>query len=84
MTFNKTSYFIFGKYYKQIGSSKEHSYRSVKHQKKNLQFFATKLTEKIPDPHNNKEHYQSFVRNKHKISKTIKHSYSATKTLKHC
>ena len=34
-------------------------YYSMKRQKKR-----TKLTEKIPDPHNVKEHYQSFPRNK--------------------
>ena len=36
---------------------------------------ATKLIEKIPDPHNAKEHYQSFIRKKHtklwKQSETI-------------
>ena len=29
--------------------------------KKNQQLFATKLTEKIPDPRNAKKHYQSFL-----------------------
>ena len=32
--------------------------------KKDLRLFATKLTEKIPDPRNAKEYYQSFVRKK--------------------
>ena len=32
--------------------------------KKNQQLFANKLTEKIPDPCNAKEHYQWFVRKK--------------------
>ena len=33
---------------------------------------ANKLIEKIPDPHNAKEHHQSFIRKKkHKISTTI-------------
>ena len=30
-------------------------------EKKNQQLFATKLTEKIPDPRNAKKHYQSFL-----------------------
>ena len=36
----------------------------MKHQKKDLQLFATKLTEKIPDAHNAKENYQSLLRKK--------------------
>ena len=32
--------------------------------KKDLHLFAIKLTEKIPHPHNAKEHYQSFIRKK--------------------
>ena len=37
----------------------------MKHQKKkDLQFFQTELTKKIPDPRNAKEHYQSFTRKK--------------------
>ena len=34
--------------------------------------FATKLTEKIPDPRNAKEQYQSFIREKN--TKSIKQS----------
>ena len=30
--------------------------------KKDLVLLANKLIEKIPDPHNAKEHYQSFIR----------------------
>ena len=33
-------------------------------EKKDLQLFAIKLTEKIPDPFNVKEHCQSFTRKK--------------------
>ena len=37
----------------------------MKHQKKkDLQQFATKLTEKIPDPSNAKEYYQSYLKRK--------------------
>ena len=44
--------------------------------------FATKLTEKkIPDSHNAKEYYQSFLRKKRlKVNEVIKNSYSTTKT----
>ena len=38
--------------------------------KKDLQLFVIKLTEKIPDPHHAKEHYQSFI----KITKLVKQS----------
>ena len=48
--------------------------------KKNLQSFANKLTEKMLDPRNAKDHCKSFIRKKpHKIGKTIKNNYSATK-----
>ena len=42
----------------------------MKHQKKRSTIFATKLTEKIPDPCNAKEHYQSFIRKKN--TKSVK------------
>ena len=43
------------------------SYYSMENQrKKELQLSAIKLTEKIPDPRNSKEHYQSFIRKKTK------------------
>ena len=39
----------------------------------------TKLLDKIPDPRNGKEHYQSFIRKKkttqHNISKTTRNTY---------
>ena len=42
------------------------------HEKKDLQFFATKLTEKISDPHDVKEELQSFIRKKN--TKSVKQS----------
>ena len=36
----------------------------MKQKKKNLELLATSLTEKIPNPSNAKEHYQSFIRKK--------------------
>ena len=63
MPVNATKDFIFENYYKRIGFSKENSYYSMKHQeKKDLQRFAIKLIEKIPDPCNAKEYFQSFIR----------------------
>ena len=51
--------------WKRIGFSKENSCYSIKHwEKKDLQLFETKVTEKIPDIRNAKEHYQSFIRKK--------------------
>ena len=51
MTVNELRDFIFENCYKQIGFARENSYDARKHQKKkDLQLFATKLTEKIPDP----------------------------------
>ena len=70
MSLNEIRDFIFENYYKRIGFSKENSYYSMKHQKKNeLQLFATELTEKIPDSWNAKEHYQSFIRKKNTKSR---------------
>ena len=69
MLINKIKYFPFKNYYKRIGFSKESSYYSMKHlKKKDLLMLANKLIEKIPDPCNAKEHYQSFIRKKHRIS----------------
>ena len=43
------------------------SYYSMENQRrKELQLSPIKLTEKIPDPRNSKEHYQSFIRKKTK------------------
>ena len=46
--------------------------------KKYLLLLANKLIEKIPDPCNATEHYQSFIRKENKISKTIKNNYLST------
>ena len=73
MSVNEIRDFIFENYYKQIEFSEENSQYSMKHQKKkDLQLFATKLTEKISDPQNAKEHYPSFTRRKN--TKSVKQS----------
>ena len=81
MSVNEIRDFIFENCYKQIGFFKDSSYYSMKRLKKrNLLLLANKLIEKIPDPRNAKEHYQSFVKKeKHKISKIIKNNYSSTR-----
>ena len=57
--------FVFENYYKRIGFSKENSLYSMKYLKeKYLLLLANKLLEKITNPRNAKEHYQSFIRNK--------------------
>ena len=63
--------FIFKNYYKRIRFSKENSYYSMKHLKKNkktkhkyLLLLANELVGKILDPHNAKEHYQASIRKK--------------------
>ena len=72
MSVNEIRDFFF-EYYKRIGFSEENSYYSIKRlQKKNLLLLANKLTGKIPDPHNTKEHYQSFIRKKN--TKSVKQS----------
>ena len=60
---------------------------NIAHVWKDLLLLATRLIGKIPDPRNAKEHYQSFIRKKHTINKTIKSNYSVTKSSwksKHC
>ena len=72
--------FNFGNYYKRIGSSKDISYYSMKRL-----LIGNKFTEKIPDPRNAKEPYQSFIRKKN--TKPVKQSEIITyqsKKLKHC
>ena len=55
MAVNELGYIIFENYYKRIGFAKERSYYSSKRLKrKDLLLLATKLIEKIPDPHNAK------------------------------
>ena len=69
MSVNNIRYFIFDNYYKQIGFSKESSYYSMKHFKRNdLLLFPNKLIEKVPDPRNAKEHYESFLKKKNRKS----------------
>ena len=41
--------------------------------KKDLLLLATKLIEKVPDPHDAKEHYQSFIRKKNRKSVITEH-----------
>ena len=65
MTINELRYFIFENYYKRIGFVKESSYYSMKRLKrKDFLLLAAKLIEKIADPQNAKDHYQSFIRKK--------------------
>ena len=68
MSVNKARDLIFENCYKRIKFSKEHSYYSMKHLKKKKDFLllANKLMEKIPNPHNAKEHYLSFIRKKNR------------------
>ena len=69
MFVNEIRYFIFENYYKQIGFSKKNSYYSKKRLKqKELLLLANKLIEKVADPCNAKEHYQSFLRKKNRKS----------------
>ena len=73
MSANEIRDFIFEKYHKPIGFSKESSYYSIKRfKKKDLLLLGIILIEKIPDPYNAKEHYQSFIRKKN--SKLVKQS----------
>ena len=70
---NEIRDFIFENYYKRIEFSKGNSYFSLKRKnKKDLLFLASKFTEKIPNSHNAKEHYQSFLWKKNR--KSVKQS----------
>ena len=63
MSVNELRDFIFENYSKQIGFTKEISYCSMKHLKKDLQLLATKLTEIIkPVPSNYKEYHISYLK----------------------
>ena len=65
MSVNEVKDFIFENYYQRIGFSKVNRYYSMKLlKKKDLLLLAKKLIEKIPDPRNAEEHYQSFIRKK--------------------
>ena len=73
MSVNEIRDFISENYYKRIEFSKEICYYSMKRlKKKDLLLLANKLIEKIPDPPNAKEHYQSFIRKKNR--KSVKQS----------
>ena len=81
MTVNELRDFIFEYYYRRMGFARENSYYSVKHQKiKDLQLFATKLAEQIPDPSSAKEYYNSYLRRKD--MKSVKRSKINTEQLK--
>ena len=70
---NEIRDFIFENYYKRIEFSKGNSYFSLERKnKKDLLFLASKFTEKIPNSHNAKEHYQSFLWKKNR--KSVKQS----------
>ena len=73
MSVNEIREFIFENYYKRIRFSKENSYYSMKRlkKKKDLLLLVNKLIEKIPDPPNAKEYYQSFTKKKN--TKSITH-----------
>ena len=59
--------FIFENYYTRIRFSKENSCNSMKYlKKKELLSLANKFIEKILDPRNAKELYQSFLRKKNR------------------
>ena len=74
MPVNEIRYFIFENYYKQIGFSKESSYRSMKRlkEKKRLVVACHQINKKPPNLHNSKEQYQSFMRKKN--TKSVKQS----------
>ena len=69
MSFNNNRDFIFENYCERIGFSQEESYYSMKRLKtKDLLLLANKLMEKVPDPCNAKEHYESVLRKKNRKS----------------
>ena len=73
MPINKIKDIICENYSKRIGLSKENSYNTMKRlKKKDLLVLANKLIDKIPDPRNAKEYYQSFIRKKN--TKSVKQS----------
>ena len=73
MSVNDIRDFIHETYHKQIGFSKEDRLSFIETIGKNdLLMFATKLIEKVPDPHNAKQHYESFLRKKNR--KLVKQS----------
>ena len=72
MSINDIRYFIYESYEKRIRFSKEDSYPSLECSKKNLLLFAKKILEKVPDPCNSKQNFESFLRKKNR--KIVKQS----------
>ena len=73
ISINKIKESIFENCYRRIRVSKETSYYSRKRlKKKDLLLLGNKLIEKILDPRNAKEHYQSSIRKKNR--KSVKES----------
>ena len=71
MSVNEIRDFIFQNYYRRTGFSQENSYYSIKRlKKKYLLLLTNKLIEKILDPYNAKEHYQSFIKKRN--TKSVK------------
>ena len=70
MSVNEIRDFIFENYYKKFDFLKKTVIIQWNIRKKDLQLSVTKSTEKIPDPHNAKEHYQSIATRKN--TKSIK------------
>ena len=68
MSINEIKDFIFENFYKRIWFSKASSFYSMKRLKKNILLLTNKLVEKMPDPNNAKQNYQSFGRKKYKKS----------------
>ena len=78
MSINEIRDFIFENYYIQnwIFEGKQ------LYLKKKFLLLANKLIEKLSDPGNAKEHYQSFIRKKNpKISETIRNNYLSIKNV---
>lgn len=75
--------FIFKNYHLQLGFATENNYYSMKHTK-GFVIVSNKIDrKKIPDPHNAKEQYQSFLRrNPRKTIQMIKDRYSTNKIFK--
>ena len=73
MSFNDIIDFIYENYYKKFGFSKQNSYCSLKRSnRKDLLLLANKSIEKVPEPRNAKQHYESFLRKKNR--KSVKRS----------
>ena len=73
MTVNELRDSVFENYYKRIAFVNKSSYDSLKCSRKKMLLPATKLKEKIANPSNAKEYYNSYLKRKNKkVSKTIK------------